>query len=413
MAPRAVALAVAVLSLGCASPRGGSRGATPTSDRVDPVVLSPAEAPAEGSLRIAAIFPTIGRYAVSGMQSLNGARLAVDELNRAGGIDGRRLALREFRTGSYFVDAQEAAVRAARDGALALVGSNSSELSAAVAAEAEGRGVVQVSNVSTAQDLTWDPQTGRNRPFVFRVCSSDVVMGALLADFALEKLGAQRAAVLYEVGRAYSMKLARSFIDRYREASGRSPAEFFYLALETDFRPQLRRIADYQADVVFVPGSFSDASLIAAQATALGLRVTLLGGDAWSSPLLFRRGGPPGEAYFAELCSPAPDFDRRYEAVFGEETQGCRAILAHDAVEVVAAGLRALGPLDESALDARLAETRHRLRDAVAGVETVGASGPIRFDAHGDRRQGVALSAVEPGPDGRPVALARGWLGER
>jgi branched-chain amino acid transport system substrate-binding protein len=413
MAPRAVALAVAVLSLGCASPRGRNADVAPASDRVDPVVHSPAEAPAEGALRVAAIFPTSGRYAVSGMQSLNGARLAVDELNRAGGIDGRHVALREFATGSYFVDAQQAAVLAAGDGALALVGSNSSELSAAVAAEAEEQGVVQVSNVSTAQDLTWDPQTGRNRSFVFRVCSSDVVMGALLADFALQKLGSRRAAVLYEVGRAYSMKLARSFIDRYRDASGRAPAEFFYLALETDFRPQLRLIADYGPDVVFVPGSFSDASLIAAQATALGLRFTLLGGDAWSSPLLFRRGGPPGEAYFAELCSPAPGFDRRYQAVFGEETQGCRAILAHDAVEVVAAGLRALGPLDDEALGAGLAETRRRLRDAVAEVETVGASGPIRFDGHGDRRQGVALSAVEPGPDGRPVALALGWLGER
>jgi branched-chain amino acid transport system substrate-binding protein len=413
MAPRAVALAVAVLSLGCASPRGGSGDAASASDRVNPVVLPPGEAPAPRALHVAAIFPTMGRYAVSGMQSLNGARLAVDELNRAGGIGGRRVDLREWRTGSYFVDAQRAAVLAAEDGALALVGSNSSELSAAVAAEAQGRGLVQVSNVSTAQDLTWDPQTGRNRSFVFRVCSSDVVMGALLADFALQKLGARRAAVLYEVGRAYSMKLARSFIDRYREASDRRPAEFFYLALETDFRPQLRLIADYRPDVLFVPGSFSDASLIAAQATALGLRVTLLGGDAWSSPLLFRRGSPPGAAYFAELCAPAPGFDRRYQAVFGEETQGCRAILAHDAVEVIAAGLRALGHLDDEALGAGLAETRRRLRDAVAEVRTAGASGPIRFDAHGDRRQGVALSAVEAGPDGRPVALARGWLGER
>jgi hypothetical protein len=48
----------------------------------------------------------------------------------------------------------------------------------------------------------------------------------------------------------------------------------------------------------------------------------------------------------------------------------------------------------------------------VAVAEVEGASGLIRFDAHGDRRQGVALSAVERGPDGRPIALVRGWLGE-
>ncbi|MEE8218569.1 MAG: ABC transporter substrate-binding protein, partial [Vicinamibacteria bacterium] len=185
----------------------------------------------------------------------------------------------------------------------------------------------------------------------------------------------------------------------------------FYLALETDFRPQLRRVADYQPDVVFVPGSFTDATLIAAQATALGLSATLLGGDGWSNPLLFRRGAPPTEAYFVELCSPSPEFERRYQAIFGSATQGCRAILGYDAVQVLVAGLESLGPLADNDLGESLVGTRLRLRQAVAAAEVDGASGVIRFDAHGDRLQGVALSAVERGPDGRPIAVARGWLG--
>ena len=52
---------------------------------------------------------------------------------------------------------------------------------------AEARGVVQVSNISTAEDLTWDPASGRDRPYVFRVCGSDTVMGALLAEFAARR----------------------------------------------------------------------------------------------------------------------------------------------------------------------------------------------------------------------------------
>jgi branched-chain amino acid transport system substrate-binding protein len=350
---------------------------------------------------------------VSGLQSLNGARLAVDEINLAGGIHGRPLELREYRTGSYFVDARHAATLAAADGVVAIVGANSSELSMAVAEEVETAGLVQVSNVSTAQGLTWDPDSGRNRDFVFRVCSSDVVMGALLADFAVEDLHARRAAVLYEVGREYSNKLTRSFIERFEETSGSAPREFFYLALETDFRPQLRLIAEYGPDAVFIPGSFTDATLIAVQAVALGLKTTLLGGDGWSNPLLFRRGGPPGEAYFAELCSPSSEFERSYQRVFGSATQGCRALLGYDAVQVLAAGLRSLGTLTDEALGAGLAGTRRRLRDAVSAAEVDGASGIIRFDAHGDRRQGVALSAVESDPGGRPIALVRGWLGER
>ncbi len=412
MVPRALAPTVAAVAcLACVSP-GAPGGADAPADRVDPLVLVPGEAPTHGALLLAAVFPTVDRYAVSGLQSLNGVRLAVDEINHAGGIHGRPLELREYRTGSYFVDAQHAAVLAIDDGALAIVGANSSELSMAIAEEAEVRGLVQVSNVSTAQDLTWDPESGRNRDFVFRVCSSDVVMGALLAEYAVEQLQARRAAVLYEVGREYSNKLARSFIDRFEETSGQRPREFFYLALETDFRPQLRLIAEYGPDVVFVPGSFTDATLIGAQATHLGLSATFLGGDGWSNPLLFRRGGPPGEAYFTELCSPSPEFERSYQAVFGSATQGCRALLGYDAVQVVAAGLRSLGPLPGEALAGELDDTRRLLRDAVAAAEVEGASGLIRFDAHGDRRQGVALSAVERGPDGRPIALVRGWLGE-
>lgn len=414
MAQRASAV---LLLLALASPaclRSGNGGpAAVAVERVDPVVLAPAGIRAGGALPIAAVFPTIGRYAVSGLQSLRGASLAVEDVNREGGVNGRPLRLAEYRTGSYFVDARHAASLAARDGALAVVGANSSELSQAVAEEAEANGVLQISNVSTAADLTWDPRTGRDRPFVFRMCASDDVMGELLAGFARDRLRAKRAAVLYEVGRTYSQRLARSFIGRFSDdVAGHVVAEFFYLALETDFRPQLHRIKEFRPDVLFLPGSFPDATLVAAQAGQVGLQVTMLGGDAWSSPLLFQRGGPPGEAYYVELCSPAPEFDRRYQEAEGQEPPGCRAVLAYDAVRVVAAGLRSLGRLPDEALLVSLSATRRRLRDAVARNEVDGATGRIRFDAHGDRRQGVALYSVEKTPLGPPRALVRGWLGE-
>lgn len=413
MRPRAAVVVLAALVAACAAcARGGGEGHA-DAPRVDPVVQAPDGIRDGGALPIAAVFPTIGRYAVSGIQSLRGAQLAVEELNRAGGIHGRPLRLAEYRTGSYFVDARHAAALAARDGALAIVGANSSELSQAVAEEAEANGILQISNVSTAADLTWDPQTGRDRPFVFRMCASDDVMGELLAGFAREQLGAKRAAVLYEVGRTYSQRLARSFIGRFSDdVAGHAVAELFYLALETDFRPQLQRIREFRPDVLFVPGSFPDATLVAAQAVKVGLRVTMLGGDAWSSPFLFEGGAPPGEAYYVELCSPSPDFERRYERAAGQEPPGCRAVLAYDAVRVVAEGLRSLGTLPDEALDASLVATRRRLRDAVARNEVDGATGRIRFDARGDRRQGVALYSVEKTALGPPRALVRGWLGE-
>ena len=277
--PVVTCLIFSCLGAACASPT--SPRPAGRESRVEPLVLAEPRAPRDGSLPIAAIFPAAGRYALSGVQSLHGVRLAVDDLNDAGGIGGRKVTLLEYPIGSYFLDARKAAALAAEAGVLAIVGANSSDLSMAIAEEAEARGLVQVSNVSTAQDLNYDPATGHNREFVFRVCTSDGVMGGLLAAFAREKLGARRAAVLYEVGRTYSARLARSFIDRFREPGSRVTKEFVYLALETDFRAQLREVQAFAPDVVFLPGSFTDATLIARQAEQLGLRATLLGADAW------------------------------------------------------------------------------------------------------------------------------------
>ncbi len=418
MVPRALALPLAALAglagvAGCTRVTTGERGVV-AHRKVDPLVMPPVSSiTAGGALAIAAIFPTVGRYAVSGRQSLTGARLAVEDLNRAGGVNGRPLRLAEYGTGSYFVDARWAATLAVRAGALAIVGSNSSELSQAVAEESDARGVLQITNVSTAADLTWNPKLGRVHPFVFRMCASDAVIGALLADFARDRLAAHRVAVLYEVGRTYSARLANAFLERFRDpAAGRVTMESYYLALETDFRPQLRLIKEFHPDVVFMPGSFPDATLMAVQARSIGLQATFLGGDAWSSPLLFQRGTPPGEAYYVELCSPAPEFDRRYAQVMGAEPPGCRAVLAYDAVRVIATALKALGPLPDRALGVGLAETRRKLRELVAHSEAEGVTGRIRFDDRGDRRQGVALYAVEPAPEGPPRALVRGWLGE-
>jgi branched-chain amino acid transport system substrate-binding protein len=391
-------------------PRGNLPAPARTDASLVPVLAQRPSVAQSGTIPIASIFPTVGRYALSGIQSHRGARMAVEDLNRGGGIHGRKVSLLEYGTGSYFFDARHAAELAAGEGgALALIGSNSSSLSKAMAEIAEARGVVQVSNVSTAQDLTWDPATGRNRPHVFRVCGSDEVSGRLLAEFAREHLRARRAAVLYEVGRTYSASLARSFVEAFHDRDpGRVTAEFVYLPLETDFRSQLREAAAFRPDILFAPASFTDATLIAIQAERLGLHATLLGGDAWSNRLLFKRGGPSRPAYHSDHCFPAPSFQDEYRARWHEEADGCRAILAYDAVRAVAAALSVLGPLPDEDLRRGLAQTRERLRAALARVDVRGATGPIRFDARGDVRRGAAIIEVRPSAY-EPRLLT--WLG--
>jgi branched-chain amino acid transport system substrate-binding protein len=388
------------IGLAVACTRPSADVAAPGGDvpGVRPVLVSEPAKPTNGSLRIASIFPAVGRYALSGIQCTNGVRLAVDDVNRRGGVHGRRLQLLEYRTGSYFVDARHAAERSIEEGGIvAIVGANSSSLSLAIAEVAEQRRVVQVSNISTAEELTYDPEAGRERRFVFRTCGSDVEMGAILARFARQDLEARRVAVLYEVGSTYSARLAQSFIRNYRDpGAGRDVRQFFYLPRETDFRVQLREIAKFAPQAIFVPGFATDATLIAIQAESLALRATLLGGDGWSNRSLFARGGPSRPAYYAELCSPPEAFDLRYARRFGHEAEGCRAVLAYDAVMALEAALRALGPLRESDLEGDLLRTRGRLREALARVEIRGVTGPLSFDRHRNRPGGMSIMEVAP-----------------
>jgi hypothetical protein len=212
-------------------------------------------------------------------------------------------------------------------------------------------------------------------------------------------------AILYEVGRKYSQQLARTFRSRFEDTrAGRVLEEFFYLALETDFLPQLRRVREFDPDVVFLPGSFTDATLVAAQARTVGLNATFLGGDAWSSPLLFQRGAPPGPAYYVELCPRSPEFEERYGRGEGVDAPGCRAVLAYDAV-----GRRAapLGPPS-------------RMRSSPARRQTRAPAVAIAARPADDRPRPLLTRTATASS----VALARsrrlrlrvrprGWLGER
>jgi branched-chain amino acid transport system substrate-binding protein len=280
------------------------------------------------------------------------------------------------------------------------VGANSSSLSMSIGEVAEAKGIVQVSNISTAEDLTWDPVKGRERRYVFRVCGSDTVMGALLAKFAAGHLHARRVAVLYEVGSAYSSRLAQSFAKSFTaSARGRVAAEFVYLPREIDYREQLRSIKAFAPDVLFLPAFSADATLVARQAADVGLTATLLGGDGWSSKVLFGRAQPVGPAYYADLCSPPEAFREKYLRAYGEEPEGCRAVLAYDAVLAVARALDALGPLKDAELTGDLAATRERLRAALVRVDFVGRTGRIRFDAHRNREGGMAIMELACGPE--------------
>lgn len=373
----------------------------PPAPTVIPLLESSPPPPLPGTLRIASIFPTLGRYAISGEESHRGVRIAEEEILAAGPIHGREVAVTYYRTGSEPIDVEAAAKQAADAGVLAIVGCNASELSKAIREVAQTRGIPMISNVSTVSDLTWDPERGLEYEYVFRVCHSDAMMARMLARFASEDLGADRVAILYDDSRSYSKSLAQGFTENF---SGGEPGgevrSFYYGAYETDFRAQLRAVATFDPTVLFIPVSFIDASLIAVQAAQIGLGATLLGSDSWSNQLLFDRGGPAGPCYHGDHWFVEGPFRDAYVSRYGAPPNGARAALAHDALGVLTEAFRILGPLTDGEIDparGRLPRTRARLRNQIERVRYEGVAGTIVFDRHGDPPQKGVIVEIDGG----------------
>lgn len=386
----AALLALGTVALAACGPGASDDRTTPTPEQTMPASEPGSRPTPDGAIRIAAVFPTEGRYQSSGRDSLAGVALAVDAINAAGGIGGRRLHLVDYETRSDVETTRRAALRAVDEGAVAIVGSNASLLSDAIARVVEPRGVVMISNVSTATDLT------HGRRFVFRVCYSNDHLARLLARFVWQRLGLRRVAILEEVSRPYSRDLGASFARHFSAlATGDDGAvrTWRYSARAPDLTPQLDAIRAFRPDGLFMPTSFDDATLAAILLDRLGLAVTMIGGDSWTNDQLFARGRPSRPAYHSDHWSPAPDdaFVASFRARFGRAPQGGRAALAHDAVQAIAAALAALGPVD----DVTAATLAPRLRDALMSVSFRGVTGDVRFDDNGDAQKPCFVFRVD------------------
>jgi len=339
-------------------------------------------------VRIGLFMSITGRDASFGEASLRGARLAVEQVNAAGGVLGRQLELVVEDNRSVAGESATAAKKLiTRDRVVALVGECSSARTLEAAPVAQAAGVPLVTPASTSPKVTAVGDA------IFRVCFIDPFQGEVLASFARKRLGAKRAALLIDAGSPYSTGLAESFSRVFASLGGEVVATQRYAGADTDFRAQLTAIRAARADAVFLPGYYVAAGLVARQARELGLTATLLGGDGFEAPQLLEIGGEALEGvhysthFSPESASPA---SRRlveaYRARHGEAPNGLAA-LSYDAVTLVADAIRRAGSTEAKALRGALAATR----------DFPGATGATTLDARRDALKEAAIMKVTGG----------------
>jgi branched-chain amino acid transport system substrate-binding protein len=346
-----------------------------------PALAQPAEAP----VRIAAIYDRTGEASVgTGQRDFRGAALAVAAINASGGLLGRPVELVELDNAGTPLGARQAARQAVAAGVLAVVGGPWSGMSKAMAEVCQEARTPFIASIATHADVT------RAGDCAFRICFTDDQQGDLLARFALSALSAATAAILVNVGSDYSMGLAATFSAAFTAGGGRVVVEKTFKTNDTDFSAQLAAVAEARPDVVFVPSYALESGRIVRQAATMGITAAFLGGP--STAVAPGRGGrraatwarPPGlggghgwgptmaesgrEAisgqYYTTHWHPEAPFPagravaEAYRAAYGESPLQPDAILAHDAVMVLADAVRRAGSLDREKIVTALARTR-------------------------------------------------------
>ena len=301
-----------------------------------PACQRKAAKPATGPLLLGLVGALSGSEAEHGQSIRDGALLAIEQANAEGGVRGHPLELRPYDSQGRPEEAARAAVRlVSQDGAVLIIGGDSSGSTLAMAPVATRAQVPLVSPTATSPRVTQE-----GGPYVFRVCFVDSFQGTALANLARDE-GFQRVAVLVDMKSDYSVGLSKEFEKRFLAVGGTLVGTATYASGDTDFRAQLTRFKGLRLDALFIPGYYSEAASIAIQARQLGLTVPLLGGDGWDSvTALVGLGGEAVEgSQFTTHFSPenpsprVQSFLKAFEARFGHPPPSGSA-LGYDAARV-------------------------------------------------------------------------------
>jgi branched-chain amino acid transport system substrate-binding protein len=329
----------------------------------------------EGEIVLAAVWPWATRKEIHFGE---GVDLAVDEINAAGGIGGRRLKVLREDDRESVNDGLMVAQKIAQDpSVVAVIGHLQSYVTVPAAATYDAAGVVLVSPVSTDPDLT-----AKGYRHVFRVVNTNVQTGAQMADFAAAR-GYKHVAIYY-VENSYGHTLAQAFEE---QATTRGIAVAGRASYDPDqdmngrgFQATLQQWKQLQPDAIFVAGEVPLAGKLISEIRAAGITVPVLGTDAMASPSLIAVGGAAVEGTVVPtFFDPAEDTpaSKRFVAAYQKRYGGlpdAGSALGYDAVNVIANGLRQAGSTSPAALADAIRRTR--------GL--AGTTGTFSYQENGD-----------------------------
>ncbi|MFL6245656.1 MAG: ABC transporter substrate-binding protein [Thermoanaerobaculia bacterium] len=326
----------------------------------------------EGEIVIGEYGSLTGGQATFGVSTHNGIMLALDEINGAGGVNGRKIRVITEDDQSKAEEAANAVTKLINQNrVVAIIGEVASSSSLAAAPICQANKVPMITPSST------NPKVTEVGDYIFRMCFIDPYQGEAMANYLSKQAGMKKAAILIDNKSDYSTGLAAFFERTFLANGGQIVAKASYAQGDSDFRSQLTNIKSSNPDVIFVPGYYNDIGQIAIQARDLGMQQPLAGGDGWESPKLIEIGGKALEGCLYSnhyhIDDPAPavrEFVQKYEERFGAKPDSLAA-LGYDSTRVLADAIKRAGTTDGPKLRDAIAATKGH--PGVTGVINLGA----------------------------------------
>ncbi|MFQ5784349.1 MAG: ABC transporter substrate-binding protein [Alphaproteobacteria bacterium] len=353
-----------------------------------------ASAQAADTIRIGGAFNLTGELSSLDVPAANGAKLALKEINAAGGVNGQpvELVMRDGKTDPATV-ANITTQLIESDGVAAIIGFTDSDSALAAGPLCQRAGIPFITAGATSPKLP--AMVGS---MMFLTPFGDNVQAAVGAEFATKKFG-KTAYLLWDKGTEYTTLLADYFKKRFAELGGTIELEDTYQFGDKDYSAQIAkaRALATKPDFYYISAMPDDIGTTVKQFREAGISGPIVGGDGYDTPLLVEVGGDAANnTYFtthalmdADNGSPAvKKFMAAYKAEYGHDVENAFAALGYDTMRLIVDAVKRAGSTDGKAIAKAIESTQ-----AFPGV-----AGELNYSATAHvPRKGVTMIAVKGG----------------
>ncbi len=341
--------------------------------------------------------PITGDIPKVGEGSKYAAQMWLEDIEKAGGLD---VGGKKYKVELVIEDNEskaESAVKAntkmiTEDEVLAIVGPQASSQAVPAGDVADNYQTPMISPWST------NPNTTKDRPYVFRGCFLDPFQGPVVANFVKEQFGLTKAAVLFDVASDYPKGLAEFFKKAWEDINGAGSVVAYesFTTKDTDFSSQLTKIVNSGAQFLFTPQYYNEVALIVKQAHELGWKNPIVGSDSWGSAETVTLCGPDCYGLFfsthyaaAGATGATKSFIERYNKKYGYVPDDVAA-LTWDSIRLVQQAIQ-----DAGKLTGKIKKDRDAVRNALAKIKDFkGITGDMTFTEEGDPKKCAVIVKI-------------------